>query len=219
MKILICGDDYAYEKDNRYLGWSLHLKKMMPDAFIKNISQKGLGVYNLQMLFKEKLNDFDVLIYVSMDTAKPIGILETNDNKHLVKAVNLYHKHLYDEELHRLTYNKILDKLIDTFKKKIILVDGEIELSKISKYSDFTFPLSMKAISQAELAQHNYVINCDFWDNYEETSNHLNHMSEENRMVFANHIKQRITTGSSSMSIKSFLPIDTFDKYYKRKNT
>lgn len=241
-KLLIAGDSYASEtfkfrnqpSQNKEYSWSYLLEKKYQ---ITNIAHAGTCLYwTYKQLTEQNFDNFDKVIVcvtthgrLTLKTPnEKIGIfslpnystvlsrLKTNPKFFLYELdwAKYYYENYYDEDIELIKYEAVLHKLINLVpKNKLILIPAFPPLF-IDYY--FNIPFSLKDITNKEIDWHSDFKKMHML--YSETDQHVNHMSMENKIIFANLIEELVEQGHTDITLDNFVPLDkeNFDTYYKK---
>jgi hypothetical protein len=242
-KLLIAGDSYAsetFKKINcQYLSeqysWPYILKTKYQ---ITNISCAGTSLaWIYKQLTKENFENFDkvivcvtahgrltfattnekVQIFSLPNYATLLNRLESNPKGWFTKELNwakFYYENFYDEEIELITYEALLNKLINLIPKEKLILIPCFRPRFLTDHFNINFCL--KDITNKEINWH-----CDFkkmHELYSETDQHVNHMSMENKNIFAKLIEDLVEQEHTDITLDNFIPLDirNFDIYYKK---
>jgi hypothetical protein len=122
------------------------------------------------------------------------------------------YEYTYDEELSKITYDAILNKIKEISSLKVI----------VNQIDDAVLPLNK--ITTNEICELNffkeYRSYSKILDTHTETEEHINHMIFENREIVAKYFEDLIKNEHSNISLNNFKKIkeNEVSHYYRKIN-
>jgi len=122
-------------------------------------------------------------------------------------AVKTYYEYMFNPELDLLYFEATLKKIIELVPQdKLILINGCCWVPSISQ-DYFHYPVILHAITCQELKEVNVSLQ-QLRTEFDETDDHINHLTLENKVILSKVVHDLCTIGSSNVTLDDFKKIN-----------
>jgi hypothetical protein len=135
-------------------------------------------------------------------------------------AVKSYYEYIYNPELDLLYFEATLKKIIELVPQdKLILINGCCHVISISQ-DYFNYPVILHDIMIRELEEINVTLQ-QLQTEFDETNDHINHLTLENKVILSKVVHDLCTIGSSNVTLDDFKKINPAELslYYALKGS